>query len=115
MERDRYFFSHCLKRFPKNHNLRQKWLNSINRPNFKPSRYSCICSDHFKKDHINLTCFPRLKNNACPSIPNLSPEQQVRQPLQEVKLNLLSESHDNAVSQNGIQVLYCIVKNILKN
>ncbi|XP_052746313.1 protein PFC0760c-like isoform X2 [Bicyclus anynana] len=56
-------------KFPKNQNLRQKWLNSINRPNFKPSRCSCICSDHFKKDEINLTlCFPRLKDNACPSI-----------------------------------------------
>ncbi|CAJ1071070.1 THAP domain-containing protein 1 [Xyrichtys novacula] len=46
-----------------------KWVAAMNRDNFKPTKYSSICSEHFTKDCFKMECNNRvLKDNAVPSI-----------------------------------------------
>lgn len=68
--------------FPKEHDLRKKWLNAISREDWKPTPYSSVCSLHFQDDHvvrfakflapdgilIDIPCTPKLRENAVPSI-----------------------------------------------
>ena len=35
-------------RFPKDTEIRQKWINAVNRENFNPSLNTALCSDHFE-------------------------------------------------------------------
>ncbi|XP_026745374.1 THAP domain-containing protein 3-like [Trichoplusia ni] len=43
-------------RFPKIPELKEKWMNKINRENWFPTKYSAVCSRHFTPD-----CFEYLK------------------------------------------------------
>ncbi|XP_051956799.1 THAP domain-containing protein 1 [Xyrauchen texanus] len=46
-----------------------KWVAAIKRRNFKPTKYSNICSQHFPKDCFKRECNNRvLKDNAVPSL-----------------------------------------------
>ncbi|XP_026098670.1 uncharacterized protein LOC113069810 isoform X3 [Carassius auratus] len=46
-----------------------KWLAAIKRRNFKPTKYSNICSQHFTRDCFKRECNNRvLKDNAVPSL-----------------------------------------------
>ncbi|KAM6985756.1 THAP domain-containing protein 1 [Aplochiton taeniatus] len=46
-----------------------KWIAAMKRNNFKPTKYSNICSDHFTKDCFKRECNNRvLKENAVPSL-----------------------------------------------
>ncbi|XP_051541194.1 THAP domain-containing protein 1-like [Myxocyprinus asiaticus] len=46
-----------------------KWVAAIKRRNFKPTKYSNICSQHFTKDCFKRECNNRvLKDNAVPSL-----------------------------------------------
>uniref|UniRef100_A0A4W5PCA6 THAP domain-containing protein 1 n=1 Tax=Hucho hucho TaxID=62062 RepID=A0A4W5PCA6_9TELE len=46
-----------------------KWVTAMRRNNFKPTRYSNICSQHFTKDCFKPECNNRvLKENAVPSL-----------------------------------------------
>lgn len=38
--------------FPKDENLRQKWIKSIPRKNWTPSKYSAVCMKHFRDSDI---------------------------------------------------------------
>lgn len=74
--------------FPKNEELRKKWLAAIPRKNWTPTKYSAVCSFHFAENDIQryekivctnntienvLLCRPKLVENAVPSIfPNVS-------------------------------------------
>lgn len=35
--------------FPKEKNLRQKWINAIHRADWQPTSYSSVCGKHFKE------------------------------------------------------------------
>ncbi|XP_069025149.1 THAP domain-containing protein 1 [Embiotoca jacksoni] len=46
-----------------------KWVSAMRRNNFKPTKYSNICSQHFTKDCFKRECNNRvLKENAVPSL-----------------------------------------------
>uniref|UniRef100_A0A3B3D3M2 THAP-type domain-containing protein n=1 Tax=Oryzias melastigma TaxID=30732 RepID=A0A3B3D3M2_ORYME len=46
-----------------------KWVAAMRRNNFKPTKYSNICSQHFTKDCFKRECNNRvLKENAVPSL-----------------------------------------------
>ncbi|XP_007229747.3 THAP domain-containing protein 1 [Astyanax mexicanus] len=46
-----------------------KWVAAMRRTNFKPTKYSNICSQHFTKDCFKRECNNRvLKENAVPSL-----------------------------------------------
>ncbi|XP_068609186.1 THAP domain-containing protein 1 [Brachionichthys hirsutus] len=46
-----------------------KWVAAMRRNNFKPTKYSNICSQHFTKDRFKSECNNRvLKENAVPSL-----------------------------------------------
>ncbi|CAM4547752.1 unnamed protein product [Leuciscus chuanchicus] len=46
-----------------------KWVSAIKRRNFKPTKYSNICSQHFTRDCFKHQCNNRvLKDNAVPSL-----------------------------------------------
>ncbi|XP_061554819.1 THAP domain-containing protein 1 isoform X2 [Phycodurus eques] len=46
-----------------------KWVAAMRRNNFKPTKYSNICSQHFAKDCFKRECNNRvLKDNAVPSL-----------------------------------------------
>ncbi|XP_054614297.1 THAP domain-containing protein 1 isoform X2 [Dunckerocampus dactyliophorus] len=50
-----------------------KWVSAMRRNNFKPSKYSNICSQHFTKDCFKRECNNRvLKENAVPSLFNFN-------------------------------------------
>ncbi|KAG7481526.1 hypothetical protein MATL_G00067890 [Megalops atlanticus] len=47
----------------------RKWVAAMKRNNFKPTKYSNICSQHFTKDCFKQECNNRvLKENAVPSL-----------------------------------------------
>lgn len=41
-------------RFPKNENLRKRWIAKLSRENFEISKHTVLCSEHFEP-----TCFER--------------------------------------------------------
>ncbi|XP_055054048.1 THAP domain-containing protein 1 [Misgurnus anguillicaudatus] len=46
-----------------------KWVTAIKRRNFKPTKYSSICSQHFTKNSFRQDCNNRvLKDDAVPSL-----------------------------------------------
>ena len=66
-------------RFPKNQELRRKWIVAAKREKFEPSEYSCICSDNFLPSDYNFcpssdknfsaaNCKPVLKPDAVPTV-----------------------------------------------
>uniref|UniRef100_A0A3B5LFM9 THAP domain-containing protein 1 n=1 Tax=Xiphophorus couchianus TaxID=32473 RepID=A0A3B5LFM9_9TELE len=47
----------------------RKWVAAMRRSNFKPTKYSNICSQHFSQDCFKRECNNRvLKDNAVPSL-----------------------------------------------
>ncbi|GFW08220.1 THAP-type domain-containing protein [Trichonephila clavipes] len=57
-------------KFPNDATLRNEWLLAIRRVNFRPSKYSRLCSEHFSEDQIDRTSLAcvRLRANAVPNI-----------------------------------------------
>ncbi|XP_062845020.1 THAP domain-containing protein 1 [Trichomycterus rosablanca] len=61
-----------------------KWVAAIKRSNFKPTKYSNICSQHFTKDCFKLECNNRvLKENAVPSLFSFDSSKIKAEPLEE--------------------------------
>ena len=56
--------------FPKDEELRKKWLHAVNRPNFKPSASAKICSNHFLSDDFdkNIITRKKLLPNSVPTV-----------------------------------------------
>ncbi|GBN26910.1 hypothetical protein AVEN_91428-1 [Araneus ventricosus] len=57
-------------KFPKDIALRNEWLLALRRVNFRPTKYSRLCSEHFSENQIDRTSLAcvRLKENAVPNI-----------------------------------------------
>ncbi|CAL1272052.1 unnamed protein product [Larinioides sclopetarius] len=57
-------------KFPKDIALRNEWLLALRRVNFRPTKYSRLCSEHFSENQIDRTSLAcvRLKANAVPNI-----------------------------------------------
>lgn len=41
-------------KFPRDKEIREKWIVAIRRVNFQPSEYSKVCKKHFKKEDYRL-------------------------------------------------------------
>ncbi|KAI8438877.1 hypothetical protein MSG28_011214 [Choristoneura fumiferana] len=58
-------------RFPNDENVRKIWTSKVDRPNWKPTKYSRICSKHFPEDcfvpNSNIR-WRRLKPDAIPTL-----------------------------------------------
>ncbi|GFT64179.1 THAP-type domain-containing protein [Nephila pilipes] len=81
-------------KFPNDTVLRNEWLLAIRRVNFRPSKYSRLCSEHFSEDQIDRTSLAcvRLRTNAVPNIFQGYPKN-----LQE-KLEQLSSTEKEGMS-----------------
>jgi len=66
-----------------------KWVSAMKRRNFKPTKYSNICSQHFTRDCFKRQCNNRvLKDNAVPSLFSFSKLQlQVLDLITDVSLS----------------------------
>ncbi|XP_066518364.1 THAP domain-containing protein 1 isoform X2 [Hoplias malabaricus] len=61
-----------------------KWVAAMKRSNFKPTKYSNICSQHFTKDCFKRECNNRvLKENAVPSLFSFNKMQMKADSLEE--------------------------------
>ncbi|XP_030640807.1 THAP domain-containing protein 1 [Chanos chanos] len=61
-----------------------KWVAAMRRKNFKPTKYSNICSQHFTKDCFKRECNNRvLKENAVPSLFSFGKLQMKTESLEE--------------------------------
>ncbi|XP_046664296.1 THAP domain-containing protein 6-like [Homalodisca vitripennis] len=56
--------------FPKNEDLKRKWMNALKRKDWAPSKWSRVCSAHFKEADFDLTslCCVRIREGAVPTI-----------------------------------------------
>ena len=57
-------------RFPNNEEMKNKWIQAVNRVNFEPSKYSRLCSDHFGIEdyYVQNDGAFRLHKDAVPSV-----------------------------------------------
>ncbi|XP_049941346.1 THAP domain-containing protein 1-like [Schistocerca serialis cubense] len=56
--------------FPKNESRKALWENAVRRKNWRASKWSTICSQHFREEDIDLTSLStlRVRENAVPSV-----------------------------------------------
>ncbi|XP_030046207.1 uncharacterized protein LOC115460579 [Microcaecilia unicolor] len=66
----RYHDRITFHRFPSDPVLRQRWLTEIRRENFVPSKFTVLCSKHFREEDMDRTSMSivRLRVGAVPSI-----------------------------------------------
>ncbi|XP_068086513.1 THAP domain-containing protein 2-like [Anabrus simplex] len=57
-------------RFPKDPDLRARWMKAVKRKNWVPGVHSVICTKHFSPDQVNATYLsgPKLRANAVPNV-----------------------------------------------
>ena len=73
-------------RFPANKDMLNKWIRSVKRWKWNPTRFSFICSEHFLTNDYKVPPWdprPRLYPNIVPSIFNSFPENLQEKPLKE--------------------------------
>lgn len=64
-------YSCCFKynRFPRDEELKKKWIWAMKRDKYQPFRTAVICSEHFTaKDYVSGIKIKKLKNDAVPSV-----------------------------------------------
>lgn len=62
------YYGLSLFKFPKRIELRQKWIEQINRANWLPTDFHVVCSRHFEDRDIEKKQRPRLKKGAYPTL-----------------------------------------------
>uniref|UniRef100_A0A3P9PXH2 THAP domain-containing protein 6-like n=1 Tax=Poecilia reticulata TaxID=8081 RepID=A0A3P9PXH2_POERE len=69
-------------RFPKETNLRKRWVKAVRRKGFSPNTSTRLCSEHFKKEDFDRTGQTvRLREGVVPSIFSFStPPKKLKQP-----------------------------------
>ncbi|XP_075528726.1 uncharacterized protein LOC142560471 isoform X2 [Dermacentor variabilis] len=81
--------------FPKEENLRQKWISAISKKDFVPTKYTKVCADHFHSSCLERTTtytdsrtgqvleaalpVPRLRHGSVPTIFPLRPSYTSKQ------------------------------------
>eukprot|EP00096_Caligus_rogercresseyi_P014109 TRINITY_DN6641_c0_g1_i1.p1 TRINITY_DN6641_c0_g1~~TRINITY_DN6641_c0_g1_i1.p1 ORF type:complete len:286 (-),score=30.06 TRINITY_DN6641_c0_g1_i1:1062-1919(-) len=98
---------HC---FPKDPKRAALWLRNLNMVEFKPKKYSRICSEHFTPGCFNRTLsFVRLRENVEPTIRRpfpLSPEEEASRTLSKCKAPKESSSIKKPKSSNSLEHLH---------
>jgi len=85
-------------RFPKDPELRQKWINAVRRKDYVPSSTAVLCSAHFREEDLDRTSaskIVRVRDNAVPSLfsafpKHLQKETKTRRPPQKRSLPVCS-------------------------
>ncbi|GFY59901.1 THAP-type domain-containing protein [Trichonephila inaurata madagascariensis] len=101
-------------KFPNDATLRNEWLLAIRRVNFRPSKYSRLCSEHFSEDQIDRTSLAcvRLRANAVPNIFQGYPkniQKKLEQLTSEKEMSDLKrksfaeEEDENSFSDEGLE------------
>lgn len=62
------YYGLSLFKFPKRIELRQKWIEQINRANWLPTDFHVVCSRHFEDHDIEKKQRPRLRKGAYPTL-----------------------------------------------
>uniref|UniRef100_A0A0K2U620 Putative LOC101240618 [Hydra vulgaris] n=1 Tax=Lepeophtheirus salmonis TaxID=72036 RepID=A0A0K2U620_LEPSM len=95
-------------RFPKDQDMRQKWIRAVRRKDFPPSPISVLCSEHFlPEDYLDgqeYRVLKKLQFNAVPSKFQVTP---LNVPSKGRKRRL-SESHQEETNENldiNIQII----------
>lgn len=111
-------------RFPKDPELRIKWVQAVKRKDWEPTKYSYLCSNHFAEPDFDRTslCYVRLRENVFPTIftaitntkanngtAGTSLQDHISEPTPENKVRLSSKCRtvepkipQNKVSEKGI-------------
>ncbi|XP_055937624.1 THAP domain-containing protein 3-like [Argiope bruennichi] len=91
--------------FPKDELLLQRWLINIRRTNFKPSRSSLLCSEHFTDDNFVYQPFTnrrQLKKDAIPTQFSFTKEEKWKAVTEETSNNYLShEKGENEIHDSS--------------
>lgn len=93
--------------FPKNEEMRKKWISAVGRKNWQASGQSKLCSRHFTEDQFiksstNKVC---LKKDAVPCVfPEYS---SVSEEVEEASLRCNVESDDDNISETSMSPVPC--------
>ncbi|XP_030760392.1 zinc finger protein 813-like [Sitophilus oryzae] len=103
--------------FPKNDELRKKWLTAIKRDNFTPTSSSRVCELHFRNEEVERSTkfyvttgealdvplkVPRLKKGAIPSKLPGCPEYLSKQTTYREGPELKKQKEENALFQKAV-------------
>ncbi|KAF2885822.1 hypothetical protein ILUMI_20350, partial [Ignelater luminosus] len=82
------YYNYIILRFPKDIELKNKWIKAVRRENWSPSERSVLCSTHFVEDCFNRTLsLTRLRSDAVPTI-FLAFSSYLQQPVQKQRRQL---------------------------
>lgn len=123
-------------RFPKDPELRRKWVQAVKRKDWEPTKYSYLCSNHFAEPDFDRTslCYVRLRENVFPTIftaiPNTrvnngtagtSLQDHISEPPSDNKVRLSSKCRtvepkipQNKISEKGIIHYYLLLLFLLQ-
>lgn len=59
--------------FPKETEMKNKWLNAIPRKDWQPSKYACVCALHFHKSDFVSSSSSKNPKLACDAVPSIFP------------------------------------------
>ncbi|PWA29097.1 hypothetical protein CCH79_00006337 [Gambusia affinis] len=86
-------------RFPKETNLRKRWVKAIRRKGFSPNTSTRLCSEHFKQEDFDRTGQTvRLREGVVPSIFSFSTPPKKRRAAKTTKALLKKEESKKVAS-----------------
>ncbi|XP_076299443.1 uncharacterized protein LOC143218242 [Lasioglossum baleicum] len=91
-------------KFPKDPELREKWIKAINCENFEPSAHSRVCSKHFESDCFVGNSWSSKRNLRYDTIPRVSevPEVSRIQPTEVANIPCIKIENESASLNNEI-------------